>query len=497
MLAEGHTVGPYQLVRSLGEGTLAEVWLAHHRDLGGDRAMKFLTDAECVRRLRAELMPELARRHPNIVRTFEADLAHDPPYVVMDYVEGESLRQRLTARGALPAHEALGIVRQVLRALQTAHAAAVLHRDLRPENILLTPHGAVKVAGFGLGKVQAELAVARGGACDYMSPEQQRGLRPAPDDDLYAVGLLACELLTGSRPAGARVAQAGLPEPIAEVIARACDERGFRYPSALDMLADVARLPTGVPELVTNSLGMRLRRIPPGPFLMGSDDGPAWERPAHEVALTAPFYLGVCPVTQAQYERVVGSNPSAFRAPERPVENVSWHDAQDFCRRLSDAEGIACRLPTEAEWEYACRAEAPTAYCFGDSDWQLPHYAWLVRNSGHTELIPAPKRFFGLIQPKPETRLVRETHSVGEKKPNDWGLHDMHGNVSEWCLDWYAPYRPDAQADPQGPAQGTDRIVRGGSWCSTPSLCRSAARDYHAPGYASNDIGFRLVQLPP
>jgi len=171
----------------------------------------------------------------------------------------------------------------------------------------------------------------------------------------------------------------------------------------------------GVPINTTNSIGMRLVLIPPGEFQMGSPagDGVASsdEKPHHNVRITKPFYLGVCEVTQEQYERVMAQNPSRFKGdPQRPVGYVSWTGAAEFCRKLSEKEGVTYRLPTEAEWEYACRAGTTTRYCFGDDEASLGEYAW-----------------YGSVGRYP----------VGEKTPNAWGLCDMHGNVWEWCADWY------------------------------------------------------------
>ena len=500
MLEAGQVIGGWELIRRLGARLFSDVWLARDAARGVERALDVPTDPECIRQLRHHDPTRLAPHHPNIVQTFDLNTRHDPPYCVTEHVEGDTLRQRLASQGRLPTDEALGIVRQVLAALRAAHAAGILHRGLRPANILLTPQGVVKLAGFAFGRAQAELAASliRSGAAtsasatslalaaDYRSPEQRRGLDAAPCDDIYSVGVLACELLTGRRPTDAPVGQlleqAGLCGPIADVVVTACDDRDYRYPTAVEMLRSVARLPPSVPELITSSGGMRLRLIQPGPFVMGSDTGRDWERPAHDVTITRPFYLGVCPVTQAQYERVTAAAPSTFHGPDRPVETVSWDDARGFCRRLSQAEGAAYRLPTEAEWEYACRAGSTAAYSFGDSEWLLAQYAWYAASSRHAA---------------PGQPPAHQTHPVGDLKPNAWGLHDVHGNVWEWCRDYYVAYRPGAQADPQGPSEGRSRVVRGGSWRNTPAYCRSATRNHHAPGFSCDHLGFRVVRAVP
>jgi formylglycine-generating enzyme required for sulfatase activity len=264
------------------------------------------------------------------------------------------------------------------------------------------------------------------------------------------------------------------------------------------------------PEFITTRIGqIRLKRLPAGSFLMGSpdDDKEAYgdEKPQHRVRISKSFYLGVYEVTQAQYEAVMGNNPSDFSpngsgkdkvagqsSGQHPVENVSWLDAVTFCNKLSEKEGRkpfyeidgkdvrildwngpGYRLPTEAEWEYACRGNAstPTRYSFGDDAAELGEYGWFGGNS--------------------ESR----THPVGEKKPNGFGLHDMHGNVWEWCWDWYGEgyYKQSSAADPTGSEPASARVYRGGGWYFLPRSCRSANRFRNAPVIRNSYLGFRLA----
>jgi len=194
--------------------------------------------------------------------------------------------------------------------------------------------------------------------------------------------------------------------------------------------------------------------IRPGTFTMGCEKGQASdEKPAHEVTITKPFYIGKFEVTQEQWKAVMGENPSHFAGDKNPVERVSWPDCQTFLRKLAEkVPGQTFRLPTEAEWEYACRAGSVSEYCYGDDDRVLGDYAWYGGNS------------------------AGETHPVGQKKPNAWGLYDMHGNVWEWCSDWYGSYKAEEQKDPAGPADAQGRVLRGGSWNYGPVYCRSAGR---------------------
>jgi formylglycine-generating enzyme required for sulfatase activity len=189
-------------------------------------------------------------------------------------------------------------------------------------------------------------------------------------------------------------------------------------------------------------------------------------------------------VTQAQYEKVMGKNPSSFPVAkvgnenaDLPVENVSWNDAVEFCKKLSDLPeekkaGREYRLPTEAEWEYACRAGSKTAYAFDDEEGLLPEYGWFKRNSSD------------------------RTHTVGLLEPNAWGLYDMHGNVWEWCSDRYGDYPKGAVSDPSGPKEGSYRVYRGGGWGIDAARCRSAIRNWFAPSFRGIRLGFRVALSP-
>ena len=252
----------------------------------------------------------------------------------------------------------------------------------------------------------------------------------------------------------------------------------------------------GIPVAKTLDLGdgvtMKLVLIPAGEFVMGSGESPAevarkgggeakWyedEHPQRRVTLTRPFYIGVCEVTQEQYEQVMRENPSFFRGERNPVENVSWEDAVAFCRKLSARPGVTVQLPTEAQWEYACRAGTSTAFHTGEtiSTDQANYDGDFVYGDGR----------------KGEDR--RKTIPVGRFDANAFGLHDMHGNAWEWCADWWQDsYEGLATEDPKGPRSGKFRVLRGGSWRYYPRLCRSAHRDWGGPGVSNLNNGFRVV----
>ena len=224
-------------------------------------------------------------------------------------------------------------------------------------------------------------------------------------------------------------------------------------------------------DVMTNSIGMKLVYIPAGEFMMGSNTGGSDEKPAHKVKLSKGFYMGVYEVTQSQYRAVMGKSPSKFKGDNNPVEQVSWDDATEFCRKLSQKEGETYTLPTEAQWEYACRSGSSSVYSFGNSESSLGDYGWYSSNSGS------------------------KTHPVGTKKPNDFGLYDMHGNVWEWCRDWYAKdyYSKGSAVDPKNTQSSSVRVIRGGGWGNLANRCRSAGRRRDGPGSRSSGIGFRVV----
>jgi formylglycine-generating enzyme required for sulfatase activity len=233
----------------------------------------------------------------------------------------------------------------------------------------------------------------------------------------------------------------------------------------------------GLEVEIENSIGMKLRVIPPGTCTIGSGDGETNEKPVHQVTLTKPFMLGTYEVTQDQYEKVMGVNPSVFNGATNPVETVSWNDAVEFCRKLSElpaekSAGRVYRLPTEAEWEFGCRAGRTTKYSFGDDESDFGTYGWFRKNSG------------------------QKTHPRGRKLPNALGLFDMHGNVSEWCQDWYGAYPSGSVSDPRGSASGSYRVRRGGNWGFTAGSCRSAVRGGGKPSNRVGGRGFRVSLSP-
>jgi formylglycine-generating enzyme required for sulfatase activity len=239
----------------------------------------------------------------------------------------------------------------------------------------------------------------------------------------------------------------------------------------------------GFPSSISNSVGMIFRYIPAGTFLLGSPDherGRHDDEVPHEVTITTGFYMQTTQVTQGQWRAVMGNNPSSFQnlGGDCPVEQVSWYECQKFIKRLNSMGEGTYRLPAEAEWEYASRAGSKTAYALGeitalfcDYDPILNSMGWYCGNSdGHT-------------------------HPVAQKAPNAWGLYDMHGNVFEWCQDWYGQYPRARLTGRKGPASGRKRVIRGGAWFNPAKTCRSASRLSMSSNSKSPFVGLRLVRV--
>ena len=224
--------------------------------------------------------------------------------------------------------------------------------------------------------------------------------------------------------------------------------------------------------------GMKFQWCPAGTFTMGSpadEEGRRDNEAPHRVTLTQGYWLGAYEVTQSEWEDVMGDNPADFPGANRPVEMVSWEDVQDFLAELNAGIGAGkFRLPTEAEWEYACRAGTTTRFHWGEDpdETEIDDFAWYDGNSAD------------------------ETHPVGGKMPNAWGLYDMNSNVFEWCQDWHDSYPEWPLTDPTGPEDGARRVLRGGAFDASPNNCRSAFRNSNDPDSRFGDYGFRILREP-
>ncbi len=527
----------WELVELLGVGGFGEVWKARHLKMSSRKpvALKFCLglDAHAVEAMRNELEVVdrvMAQGVPGIVPLLEAYLETEPYCLAFQLIEGGDLAGYLQARSGLSWEQATRVALDLARTMSGPHGMnpPIAHRDLKPANILVeqTADGTIKlwVADFGIGgaasahTLKQELkqrashrqslpTALRGSYTPIYAPRQQReGNRPDPRDDVYALGIIWYQLLTGDltaeRPGGRgwrkKLESRGVTVELLDLLESCIDDEADERPKdARDLAVKIDQqltpaevIPWAIPvapssrssprvggkdrrpgEIMTLSLpkgsSMRFAWVPPGSFRMGGNEDV--EKPIHTVQLTRGFFMGIHQVTQAQWQAVMGSNPSGFKGEDLPVENVSWDDCQDFCRHLEKLTQKAIRLPTEAEWEYACRAGTTTEYSTGNGEAALGNACWHKGNSQD------------------------KTHPVGKLAANAWGLYDMHGNVWEWCADWFGPYPKGEIKDENGPEKGESRIFRGGSWDAHSLYCRSASRLRSAPSGRIDTLGCRVV----
>jgi formylglycine-generating enzyme required for sulfatase activity len=602
-------IGHYEVLQVLGRGGFGIVFRAFDEVLQRVVALKVLAPALAAtsparKRFLREARSSAQVRHQNVVQVYAVQ-EQPLPYLVMEFIPGETFQQRLDRTGPLPAAEIVRLGRQIAEGLAAAHATGLIHRDIKPGNLLLEegPQPRVKITDFGLARAADDASRTQSGLLAgtpmYMAPEQAQGEALDARADLFSLGSVLYTLATGRPPFRAATTFAVLKRVVEEtphsirdlipempswlcaIIARLHAKKPQdRFQSArelADLLADCEvqlkknpnlkdlRLPASKPEksgqwkwltaaallvlvlgLVlteitgvtswfqqpstpgspnqddrvqvrreqpvnmasgtdfTNTLGMPFKLIAPGGFTMGSSPEEIdrcfkeaqgnlsllnhlknyvpFEGPEHEVEITQPFYLGAMEVTIGQFRQFVDTEEyivgdAQWRnagSDHHPVVWVSWNNAVDFCNWLSKKEGRTYRLPTEAEWEYCCRAGKTGRFCEGDDPAALDSRAWYLENSG------------------------RETHRVGKKKPNAWGLYDMHGNAWEWCQDAFDPdyYKNSPRKDPLG-GDGRERVVRGGADDTSLLFCRCAMRSHNDPGQRYGEIGFRVVLVAP
>jgi len=513
----------------------------------------------------AEKLDEL--KHEQIPTVYDYFSAGNSLYLVQEFIEGETLLQEYQREGRFSEQKIKEILRELLPVLAYLHSKGLIHRDIKPDN-LMRRRGDGKLMLIDFGGIKEQTSQMGTGLYTpgYAAFEHIMG-RAVAASDLYSLAATCVRLLTGCLPQS----NSNLPDLVYDVDERKWlwqsvlksqkrsisdflanllnkmleDKSSRRYQSASEILTLLNNPPSSPPVVqpppaspppkrtitsgitrrkwLYNSVGMiifggaialvidkrdvwlklpstspsdepikptfteklpgglqlEMVELPGGEFMMGSPDSDpdaqSNEKPQHQVKVNS-FAIGKYPITQAQYQAVMGNNPSYFKNnPQNPVERVSWNDAQAFCQKLSQITGKTYRLPTEAEWEYACRAGTTTRFYFGDNDNQLGIYAWYNGNSGS------------------------KTHPVGQKKPNDWRLYDMSGNVWEWCEDdWHDSYE---NAPRDGSAWLTNdndyRIVRGGSWVNDPNNCRSANRNRANRYNGSYSIGFRVASVSP
>jgi formylglycine-generating enzyme required for sulfatase activity len=469
-------------------------------------------------------------------------------YLVQDFIDGQNLLEEFENQGRLKEPQIRIILTELLPVLQFIHDNQVIHRDIKPENIIRSKNGQLFLIDFGVSKETSGSILTRVGTVTgtpgYAPPEQFRGM-VYHSSDLYSLAVTCVRLLTGhfQEADGAdklfdtRKMQwqwqkyVSLSQELTTVLETMLqDIPTRRYDSAAEVLAALANQktiviptsqtqtfqnplkqifqfispPTNPPKPPTNinvninaqssfteDLGngvkLEMIAIPGGTFWMGSPANEAErgdnESPQHQVTVPS-FFMGKYPLTQAQYQAIMGKNPAYFKGNNRPVENVSWDDAVRFCQKLSQRTGKNYRLPSEAEWEYACRAGTKTPFSFGDNI-----TTDLVNYNGNYPYKSAPKG-----------KYREQTTDVGTFPPtfppNPFGLYDMHGNVWEWCEDdWHENYI-DAPTDGSAwnsQSGSNTKLLRGGSWDFNARYCRSAARDRFSRDFRLNYYGFRVV----
>ncbi len=530
----------YQCDRTLGQGGFGRTHLVRDRQRGNAKVVvKQFIPSEELRKSTGGLQKALQLfhkeserllqldQHPQIPILFEAFEEHKSHFLVQQFIDGQTLAEELEAQGK-PFTEAQvrSLLLDLLPVLQFIHDRQIIHRDIKPENIMRRQvDNRLVLIDFGAAKMATQTELAKTGttigSAGYAAPEQSYG-KATFASDLYSLGVVCLNLLTQMHPFDLYDGMNGTfawrdflkNNPVGDSVASVLDKLTksllkHRYRSPQDALKDLQQptpavasptassSPKSIAPSSSKNYTERLQakglfkqgvlldmvHIPAGTFMMGAPDNEPEarnvEKPQHSVTVPE-FWIGKFPITQAQYKAIMGKNPSYFKGDHRPVEQVSWHDAVEFCQKLSAKTGKQYRLPSEAEWEYACRAGTTTPFHFGQT------LTDKLANYDATET----------YNNSPLGQYRRQTTEVGSFPANAFGLHDMHGNVWEWCLDhWHDNYNgapSDGSAWITG-GDGSHRMLRGGSWFNDPRVCRSADRNRLNPGNRNSIIGFRVV----
>ncbi len=595
----------FHILKPLGQGGFGHTYLAEDRSFNARHlcVVKHLSPApenlpyldriiELFNR-EADILKKLSLFSNLIPKFIDRFEENGELYLVQEFIDGAPLSAEVNPDKKLTQVATIKLISQILIPLNYCHVEGLVHRDLKPDNIMRRHQtGELVLIDFGIAKDMGAASITQksyGGTPGYASEEQQYGV-PEPASDVYAVGKIAIQALTGLYPTELRRnpqtmawewrkycqvtdgfaivldrmvellaarryqnAQAALaavesiiptifspaapnspqsppnpipaaqpipaqptrrgytilsqsppnlsqslpnPIPAAQPTRRGNTRQKFRFETAkLEIIttralfgekkteAKITLIP-GEAEYITENLGggvkLDLVYIKAGSFMMGSNECDS-EKPIHKVNLS-PFYMGKYTITQQQYQAIMGTNPATFEGDNRPVESVSWDDAMEFCQKLSQLTKRQYTLPSESQWEYACRAGTTTPFYFGETI--TPD---LVNYDGNYTYGEAAKG-----------KYREQTTEVGSFPPNAFGLYDMHGNVWEWCLDtWYDSYNG-------APADGSSRLnnnneahlLRGGSWYCNPAVCRSANRIRYARVFRYDIYGFRVVALP-
>ena len=512
----------FEIIKKLGEGGMGSVYLAKDKMLARKVAIKFLNplltaDQQFVERFQQEAKVHASLMHTNIVSLHAFFEEEGNYYMIMEYARGETLKSIIQKTGLIPDQRAIKIMSQILEGVGYAHQKGIVHRDLKPSNIMLDENDAVKIMDFGIAKVLGDRGMTKTGTkmgtIYYMSPEQIRAAKDIDQrTDIYSLGIVLYEMLTGKLPFNTntesdyevmneivlgsigdpRTIVNNISEQTALVVQKMCEKKkDNRYVTCYqcgedftnrEVKIDQPRIYAKAPKIEAPKQKIESPKpkvfiepemvlIEGGSFQRESSNALGLFKKTHTVTLNS-FYIGKYPITQKEWEAIMGKNPSHFKGDNLPVESVSWTDAQNFLTKLNKNTGQKYRLPTEAEWEYAARGgNKSKGYKYSGSNY-INEVAWHFGNS------------------------KLKTHSVGSKNPNEIGIYDMSGNVCEWCSDWYDGnyYKTSPGNNPQGPSSGAYRVLRGGSWNSYDDLCRSAYRNRSNPDNRVSNVGFRVVQ---
>ncbi|PSB18072.1 protein kinase [filamentous cyanobacterium CCP2] len=583
--------GRYEVLKKLGEGAFGETYKAKDHERPSKpfclvKRLKPVHTNQIVRDFfdREAAVLERLGEHPQIPRLLAHFTVGQELFIVQEFIEGHSLRREIILGRQLNETSVMQVVQDVLEILTFVHQNGVVHRDIKPENLMrrhdgkliLIDFGAVKELGSVIvtpsGEIQTSVVA---GTHGYMPIEQLRG-KPGRHSDIYALGMMAIEALTGIYPT--RLPDdpytgkilwrdyAQVSDRLAEVLETMVQILySKRYPSAIEALQalqsiansqfssrsiswsrrrviksvglattsmvamavggrlmrqqrfrafiDLSQLqifqfetvivnaqgavvdrPMGQARFFVENLGgvqLEMVEIPGGTFWMGSPEDEKGrfpdESPQREVNIPS-FFIGKFPITQAQYEAVIGRNPSNFKGATHPVEMVSWNEAVEFCQLLSRHTGRAYQLPSEAQWEYACRAGTTTPFHYGETLTTA-----LANYNGSNALLG----FSPIYHSEPKGEYRQQTTEVGRFPPNAFGLCDMHGNVWEWCQDiWHENYKgaPTDGSAWMAAEPFSDRyLLRGGAWNGSPRSCRSANRISNLSDNRDINDGFRVV----
>ena len=608
--------GKYIIQEKLGAGGMGQVYKAYHPEAAKLVAIKVILpqgkwDAESIKRFEREVKASEKLVHPNIIAVLDSGGINGQLFMVMELIEGKDLFELINEKGKLPVNEAVAYIIQAARALEHAHANGVIHRDVKPANLIADSKGLLKIVDMGLAKIQAgenedivsmlTTNTAIMGSADFMSPEQTVSTKNVDArTDIYSLGasfyfLLTAKVMYPQKTAFSKLiahrqapisslkfmrpeVSQKLDDVYTKMVAKKVEDR---YQSMTKLILDLEALEkesraqnrlkqdpalnpfqvNGVnfldlddisikpkksvgifankkialfcaglfvaigllfvmlfitkntwvkndlnntndaheafleppfdnnqaqeaQQALAKNLGLEVETtldlgtgvnlamilIPQGKFIMGSplsEPGHKSDEAQHQVVFSRPYFIGKYEVTQEQWEAVMGDNPSQIKGAKLPVTNISWLDCQNFISKLNAKTESNYRLPTEAEWEFACRSGAKSAYSVGDK---------ITKNDSNFENVK------GSAKP------------VGSYKPNAFGLYDMHGNVWEFCSDWYGAYSAGKSLDPMGVKNGRDHVLRGGSFFVDGLLLRSSTRDFVAPDFHNVVIGFRLAK---